>query len=499
MRIRRALVLVAIAAWAVPLLAARVSSDPFAILDAKLRAGQWEVAHALAVEQVESARGTLRPAHLGGAVVRLAVAEAGLGRTEDAIWHWHVAQNLDRGALSAKALASFGDAGATLARHALRQAGEPVAGTTVYRADGAASGIRAARKVAGDPPALSTVVSQLPVPKALHVEAIVDAEGRLRAPVVIGTGAPGMIWEALEALRGWRYEPARKGDEAVAVYRDVRLNPPARRPLAELVALPQEAAIANTLLRAGNWKDANAMAHQAWRAALGEEQPQRERLAAALTLRALADAATADGASSAVCRWQAAQHVDERLYNADLAPYGSAGALLERHRWGSAGRPTIATPSREAAVKNWRPIAMPKLPTRSKINGAALLTATVDEHGGLHQPLILSFRSNVTGETMPAPFRYAPTALGFGGFGAVAALDELCSWTVAPARAGGQPVRSDVLLSVGFGHGVPAGPRMFPMGHIDLAGGYQNRAVGSEGWAPTGPPGPPLPPTQRPR
>ena len=497
MRIQRvlALALVVVAAWPVPLLAGvTAASDTFAVLDAKLRARQWEVAHALAVEQVQNTRGTLRASHLGGAVARLAVAEAGLGRTEDAIWHWQVAQNLDRGALSAKALASFGDAGATVARHPLRQAGEPTQGATVYRADGAASGIQAARKLAGDPPALSAVVLETPIPKALHVEAIVDAEGRLRAPVVIGAGAPGMIWEALEALRGWRYEPARKGGEAVAVYRDVRLNPPARRPLAELVALPQEAAIANTMLRAGNWKDANAMAQQAWRAALGEEQPQRERLAAALTLRALAEAGTAEGASAAVCRWQAAQHVDERLYNADLAPYGFAGGLLERHRWGSASRPTIATPSRGAAVKKWRPVAMPKLSTRSKVNGAALLTATVDERGGLHQPLILSMLSNVEGETA---FSYAQKPLGFAAMGAVAALDELCSWTVAPARAAGRPVSSDIVMSVGFGPRM-AGPRMFAFGAIDMAGGYQNRAVGSNGWAPIGPAGPPVPPSQRP-
>ena len=448
---RSLVALIAIALAAASPVAADVAPEVFAGIDAKLRAAEWKAARELALEQLDAARGSLYAAYLGGVTARLAVAEAGLGRREDAIWHWQVAQNLDRAALPADFLASLGETGATLARQPLRQAGESPAGVVVYRTGGGSEAVQPARRVAGEPPQLSALVGQVPVPKALHVEVVIDAEGRLQAPVVIGSAAPGMIWEALEALRGWRYEPARKGSDAVAVLHDLRFNAPALRPLGELVELDEEAVEAEELLRAGKWEASAREARLAWLDALEEDKPRRELLAADLALRALAEAGKGSR-QAAVCRWQAAQHLDERLYGMDLTPYGAAGVLLERYRWGMTGAATT-TEGREAQVTKGRPVAGGGLPARAQ--GVALLVATVDEQGGLHRPLILGKRPFQTANESAAAFRYTAGPLDAEWLGALVALDAVCDWTFEPAQAAGRPLSSELMLAVTIGR-VPA-------------------------------------------
>lgn len=459
---------------ALPVVAAPARTfDP---IDAKLQAREWEAARQLALDELDRARGSLYGPYLAGVAARLATAEAGLGRTEDAIWHWQVAQSLDREPLSAEMLASFGEPGRVVARHRPRGAGEPPAGVTVYRARRAGDGIQAARKLAGEPPTFSAVVASVPVPKALRVEVIVGTDGRPSAPVVLAGGAPGMIWEALEAVRAWQYEPGRRGDEPVAVFRDIRFDLPDRRPVGELTALSKEAARAEALLRAGSWQQAQLQAVRAWSAALAERQPRRELLAASLAFRALADAG-AGSSSSAICRWQAAQHVDERLYGADLTPYLAAGALLDRHRWGS--EPAAVSITEVGPIlKKGGPVRVPKGWMWSQLRGIALLAATIDEQGGLHQPVIVGMRGDTGADSPLMEFTYAPEPLGFARVGAVAALDALCDWTFAPARAGSRPVSSELVMAVAFGRRPTVELPAF--GPVESG----NRAAGGpDGWA----------------
>lgn len=460
---------------ALPVAAAAATATPFDPIDAKLQAREWEAARQLALGELDRARGSLYAPYLAGVAARLAVAEAGLGRTEDAVWHWQVAQSLDRQPLAAEALASFGEPGKLVAGHRVRNAGEPPSGATVYRAERAGDDIQPARKLAGASPTFSAVVAGVPVPKALRVEVVVGTDGRPSAPVVLVGGAPGMIWEALEAVRSWRYEPGRKGDESVAVFRDVRFDLPDRRPLGELTVLSKEAARAEALLRAGSWQQAQQQAERAWSAALAEREPRRDLLAASLALHALADAG-AGSSSSAICRWQAAQHVDERLYGADVLPYGTAGALLDRHRWGS-GRTSFATTEVGPVLKKGGPVRVPKSWMWSQLRGVVLLAAAIDEHGGLHQPVIVGMRGDTGADSPLMEFTYAPEPLGFARIGAVAALDALCDWTFEPARAGSQPVSSELVMAVAFGRR----PSIeFPV----FAPGQGNRAAGGpDGWA----------------
>ena len=162
-----------------PVVAVEADRDSFEAIDAQLRMGVWEAARAASLAQIGERRRTLLASYLAGAVARLAVAEAGMGREEDAVWHWHIAQNLDRAENPVAELATFGKAGELLMRHPLRHVGEPPAGLVVLRADEPAGQVKPGRKLAGDIPKLSLDVGLVPAPKGLKVQVVIDAEGRI--------------------------------------------------------------------------------------------------------------------------------------------------------------------------------------------------------------------------------------------------------------------------------------------------------------------------------
>jgi len=424
----------------------------FEAIDGQLRAGKWEAARTAVLGKIDVGRKMLFAPYLANAVGRLAVAEAGLGREEDAIWHWHIAQNLDRAALSEKALATFGKAGELLARNPLRGVDQAPPGWTVLRTVDPAGDVRPERKREGEVPPLSAEVGQLAAPKSLEVQVVVDAAGRLREPVVIAGGVPGMIWETLEGLRSWRYEPARRGDQAVAVFRALTLHPPARSPLTELATLSPKTAKIEALLREKNWLKADKGARKAWADELDDKQPSRERLAAILSLRALAQAGAGE-TDAAICRWQAAQHLDERLYDADLAAYGAAGELLDRNRWGVARAASRSEGMQVPEVAKKAPFPYPSK-MREMLQGTVMLAGIVDASGAVHQPVIVQIFSNIRG----AEDAFRPVSTLTDGSGArdvtrlvaISALDALCDWRFRPATLDGKAVAYQGAIPVGF-------------------------------------------------
>ncbi|HEX9945863.1 MAG TPA: energy transducer TonB [Thermoanaerobaculia bacterium] len=437
-----------------PARAAEVDPAAFEAIDGQLQRGEWEAARTAALEQIQKDRKTLFAPYLAGAVARLALAEAGLGREEDALWHWHIAQNLDRAVLSEGPLAAYGKAGELLARHPLRWRDEAPAGWTVFPA----RAVRPGRKLEGELPKLSADVGLVSAPKSLKVQAVIDAEGRLREPLVISGGVPGMIWEVLEGLRGWRYEPARQGDQAVAVFRELTVNPPAGRPLPELAALSGRAAAVEALLRQRKWRGAHKSARKLWIEELNHKQPARERLAAALTLRALAEAGAGE-TEAAICRWQAAQHLEERLYDADLSPYGIAGEILGRHRWGVARAERSSAEVREPEAAKRTSFPYPAPARRAGVRGVVVVAGVVDEQGALHQPVIVRLLSHAG--IVEEAFETAASLTDLSGarslprLVAVSALNSLCDWRFQPATAGGRPVAYQELLAIPFDSGSP--------------------------------------------
>ena len=157
--------------------------------DAQIRRGEWERLESSLRKRIAGLLGAGLPTpglQLPEAVARLAVAEAGLGRQEDALWHWAVAQNLDRAALSAEQLRSFGPSGEMLAGHPLRRAGEVPAGMDIRRPGqpGGAALVRP-RRVKGEFPDLPAGARAFSHPQSMQIVLIVDAEVRARHPVVV--------------------------------------------------------------------------------------------------------------------------------------------------------------------------------------------------------------------------------------------------------------------------------------------------------------------------
>jgi hypothetical protein len=424
--------------------------DPLAAIDAQLRRKEWLQARAAALDLIEKTRTRLVGTELAGPVSRLALAEAGWGHEEAAAWHWHVAQNLDRSILSAEELATFGAPGELLARHRLRQAGAAPAGLTVFEPED--SQVRAGRRLQGEIPKLTQDLASLSVPKSLRVQVVVDSEGRPSQPVVLAGGVPGMIWEVLEGLRDWRYEPARKGEAAVAVFRTVSVNNPSEKPLAGFTRFAKQRAEAESLLRAGRWRSAGQLGAKLWEATLSSQENtlpdlagvmSLPDLAGVMTLRALADAGLGRE-NQAVCRWQAAQHLDPNLFNADLSPYGTAGALLEKNRWGEA--PTqrfdgYVTPQARHKIE------IPQASRVMALEGTIEIAAIRGRDGGLRQPLLL--RAGSLDNTLLEGFRASSSnskAVFASRLVALNALDSVCNWTFDNRY----PYSSQVVFGVPF-------------------------------------------------
>jgi hypothetical protein len=423
-------------------------------IDAQLRQGEWEVARAASLTMIEVASRSLAVYPLAGAVARLALAEAGLGRQEDAVWHWHVALNLDRSVLSARELAAFGPPGELLARNPLRRLNEAPGDLAVARAEDPQGGFVPERRTQGEIPELSPEVKVLFVPKVLQVQVVVGPDGRVLQPVIAVGGAPGVAWEVLEVLRGWRFEPASREGRPVAVFRDVLLRPLEEKPFAALASLSQEAAGVEALLRAGTWEDARRRGESLWWKELKQAPLSWKGLGALLALRALADAGAGDE-DVAVCRWQAAQHLDPDLYDADLSPYGKAGALLERNRWGSVLANAEAGDLREPEVSKRTKIKAPSGENDDRLtSGTIVLAGIVNERVAVRQPVILSqMNSTLTFSNRIDPAAPVVKLITFQGSSqalAVSALDELCEWRFQPAMVAGQPVAFQELVYVPF-------------------------------------------------
>lgn len=409
---------------------AAFAQDRFAAIDDQLRRGEWIAARDAVLPLIEAARTRLEASEMAGAVARLALAEAGMGQTEDALWHWHVAQNLDRSVLSPEALAAFGPPGELLARHPLRQRGATSAGAGPAVLDSQDPRVRPGRRVQGSVPQLSVDIAALPAPLALRFQIIIGPEGgRPRDPVVVDGGPPGMVWEILESMRGWRYLPAYKGRQAVAVTRVVSVNtPPASRPGAAPSVFQDERAGVEALLRAGRWQDARERAQSLLEAILERRQLQPEDLAVAFTLRALAEAGLGLRAE-ALCRWQAAQFLDPSVKGLDLSAYGPAGEILADR--GTDEIPAGAKGSVE--VKTQSEIKVPHASRLLNLEGTVALAATVGPDGGIRQPRLLQTESlgqiileglQSADGSIDSPKVFASQRL------AISALDAVCDWRV---------------------------------------------------------------------
>jgi hypothetical protein len=68
----------------------------------------------------------------------------------------------------------------------------------------------------------------------LRIQGVVDLDGYFREPAVLGEGSPDTIYRVLEALREWRYAPARRNLRRVASFRSVYVGALGGDPAARL-------------------------------------------------------------------------------------------------------------------------------------------------------------------------------------------------------------------------------------------------------------------------
>jgi len=151
-----------------------------------------------------------------------AITEAVVDRREEARWHWYLAQNLSR-AFSTIDLSAYGRGGAYLKRISIGSAEEMHS-----KVFDVLDPVRPGGKYGDsfrEPVRTRVVYPRLPedlrnrdrFSHVVFVQITVNPLGEIVQPTVMDAGFyPGLTYRAFEALREWRYEPARLNGKAVS-------------------------------------------------------------------------------------------------------------------------------------------------------------------------------------------------------------------------------------------------------------------------------------------
>lgn len=187
-----------------------------------LRQGKYAAAEKVARRATRQMVEQLGPGASGGyilgiAVLQRAVAEAGLGRGSEALWHWHVAQALHP-PFAKSDLGVFGQAGAFLAAHPLGASPGCAPPEACAGARLTPSPVLPPRVLRQTRPEYPTGARYFGVKGHLVVQVLIGKDGVPREPRVLeALTAPTLGYAALEALREWRFAPARLDGEPVEV------------------------------------------------------------------------------------------------------------------------------------------------------------------------------------------------------------------------------------------------------------------------------------------
>lgn len=153
-----------------------------------------------------------------------ALAHAGLGEIDEAIWYWDVAMALYP-RVAETDLSSFGEAGALLKAHAAPAAPE---GTTQKPPPNAP--ITPPKIIRHVEPQFPRGAADFSVGGTLIVQAVIMTNGRLRSPRILQPlEAPTLSYAALEAMKHWQFEPGKVNNEPVEVFYNLTVNYKPRR------------------------------------------------------------------------------------------------------------------------------------------------------------------------------------------------------------------------------------------------------------------------------
>jgi TonB family protein len=142
-------------------------------------------------------------------LVHKALANAGLGKIDDALWYWDVALSLYP-KVSESDTSMFGAPGQFLKEHPLPSLGETRASD--------AHGVTPPKVVRRRAPQFPRGAHYFRVDGMLIVEFVIDEYGHPKSPRVLkALPAPTLSYAALEALKSWEFEPARIDGRPVPV------------------------------------------------------------------------------------------------------------------------------------------------------------------------------------------------------------------------------------------------------------------------------------------
>ena len=151
------------------------------------------------------------------AVTHKALAHAGLGEKEEALWYWHAVLSMNP-RLADSDLGPFGAAG-----EFLKQNIQPVIEESrPLRLDASLTPPKLVKRVN---PKFPQGAQTFGVGGALVLEVIITPDGRLQAPRVIKPlPAPTLSYAAIDAVRRWRFEPAKADGKPVCVIFNLTVN-----------------------------------------------------------------------------------------------------------------------------------------------------------------------------------------------------------------------------------------------------------------------------------
>jgi TonB family protein len=150
----------------------------------------------------------------------LALAEYGQGERDEAAWRWNVALALFP-TFSDADLSPYGDAVGELSALAEK----PFEAAREVLAPDDRLGLERPRKIKSPKPSYPRTLRQMRIAGTLVVAAVVTAEGRIARPRFVNEPpAPALGYLALEALRDWRFEPARYQGRAISVQFMVKID-----------------------------------------------------------------------------------------------------------------------------------------------------------------------------------------------------------------------------------------------------------------------------------
>lgn len=150
---------------------------------------------------------------LATALTHKALANAGLGNVDDALWYWSIAQGIYP-AIVKSDLSTFGAPGEFLKRHPFS-----TADTTAGKRD------TPARVVKQVMPRFPQAASRFGIAGDLVVQIVIDRNGQPTLPRIIRPlPASTMSFIALEALKHWQFAPARHNGEPVPMLYDLTVH-----------------------------------------------------------------------------------------------------------------------------------------------------------------------------------------------------------------------------------------------------------------------------------